>query len=222
MIFSSRSRGPAYAMALLAPVVAAASEPAAPAQQIEITATRQKLDAARNGLSTDTGSTSYRFDTQDLARLPLGDNTPLNQVLLQAPGVVQDSYGQLHVRGDHANVQYRIDGVVIPEAISGFGQSLQTRMAERVNILTGALPAQFGYRTAAVVDISTKAQPPGSSGRLGITSGSFGHSELNAEVGGNDQALSSRCPKLPLVMPTRPPLPGGCALVLMSTTAAVR
>ena len=36
--------------------------------------------------------------------MPLGDATPLNQVLLQAPGVVQDSYGQLHVRGDHADL----------------------------------------------------------------------------------------------------------------------
>lgn len=190
MIFRSHSRGLAGAMALLSPVAAWAEPVATPTQQIEITATRQKLDAARNGLSTDTGSTSYRFDAQDLARLPLGDNTPLNQVLLQAPGVVQDSYGQLHVRGDHANVQYRIDGVVIPEAISGFGQSLQTRMAERVNILTGALPAQFGYRTAAVVDISTRSQPPGSNGRIGITGGSFGHQELSADGGGNDGALS--------------------------------
>jgi len=70
---------------------------------------------------------------------------------------VQDSYGQLHVRGDHANVQYRVDGVVIPEAISGFGQSLETRFANNIDVLTGALPAQYGYRTAAVFDIRTKA-----------------------------------------------------------------
>jgi outer membrane receptor protein involved in Fe transport len=190
MTLSARSRDLARALVLLAPFAACADEATAPAQQIEITASRQKLDAARNGLSTDTGSTSYRFDTQDLTRLPLGDNSPLNQVLLQAPGVVQDSYGQLHVRGDHANVQYRIDGVVIPEAISGFGQSLQTRMAERVTLLTGALPAQFGYRTAAVVDISTKAQQPGSGGRLGLTGGSFAHRELNADVGGSGEALT--------------------------------
>jgi outer membrane receptor protein involved in Fe transport len=190
MTLSALSRDLARAMVLLVPIAACADEATAPAQQIEITASRQKLDAARNGLSTDTGSTRYRFDVQDLSRLPLGDITPLNQVLLQAPGVVQDAYGQLHVRGDHANVQYRIDGVVIPEAISGFGQSLQTRMAERVNIMTGALPAQFGYRTAAVVDISTKAQQPGNGGRIGLTGGSFGRRELNADVGGNDQALS--------------------------------
>ena len=89
----------------------------------------KRLDEARNALSPDTGSTIYRFDRQDIELLPLGDSTPLNQVILQAPGVVQDSFGQLHVRGDHANVQYRINGVVIPEAISGFGQALDARFA---------------------------------------------------------------------------------------------
>src|ERR1700739_4596059 len=58
---------------------------------IEVVARR--LDDARNALSPDTGTTTYRFDTKDIAALPLGDSTPLNQMLLQAPGVVQDSFG---------------------------------------------------------------------------------------------------------------------------------
>ena len=110
---------------------------------VTITATRQRLDAARNGLSPDTGSSIYRFDAADIAKLPLGDATPLNQVLLRTPGVVEDSFGGIHVRGDHANLQYRIDGVVIPEAIGGFGQVLDTRFANRIDVLTGALPAQI-------------------------------------------------------------------------------
>ena len=174
-----------------APPLPSTPSPAAPKpQQIEITATRARLDAARNGLSPDTGSSLYRFDTADLARLPLGENSPLNQVVLQTPGVVQDSYGQLHVRGDHANVQYRIDGVVIPESISGFGQALQTRLAERIDILTGALPAQYGYRTAGVVDIRTKGQSVEGGGSLGLTLGSYGHRELNADIGGTQGAFS--------------------------------
>ncbi|MFP3740639.1 TonB-dependent receptor plug domain-containing protein, partial [Burkholderia sp. SIMBA_019] len=84
----------------------------------------------------------------DIQSMPQGANTPLNQVLLQAPGVANDSYGQLHVRGDHADLQYRINGIMIPEPISGFGQSLDTRIIDQVNLLTGALPAEYGYRTA--------------------------------------------------------------------------
>ena len=166
---------------------ASASAPAAkPAQldRVEVKGTRQRLDEARSSLSPDTGSTIYRFDKSDIAKLPLGDATPLNQVLLRAPGVVGDSYGQLHVRGDHANLQYRINGVVIPEAISGFGQTLDTRFADNVNVLTGALPAQYGYRTAGVVDIRTKGADLANAGSIDLVLGSRGHRETSANIGG--------------------------------------
>ena len=163
-------------------------------ERVEVKATRQRLDDARSSLSPETGSTIYRFDKADIAKLPLGDATPLNQVLLRAPGVVGDSYGQLHVRGDHANLQYRINGVVIPEAISGFGQVLDTRFADRINVLTGALPAQYGYRTAGVVDIRTQGHEGARSGPAGadlanagsvdFELGSRGHRETSANIGG--------------------------------------
>ena len=173
-------------------VVAVASTSSAPVgqQSVVIDAVRQRLDTARNGLSPDTGSNVFKFGEADIDKLPLGEATPLNQVVLQAPGVVQDSYGQLHVRGDHANVQYRIDGVVIPEAISGFGQSLETRFADNINVLTGALPAQYGYRTAAVVDIKTKAQAEGTNGSVSYTGGSNGHNEESGEIAGSHGPIS--------------------------------
>jgi outer membrane receptor protein involved in Fe transport len=126
------------------------------ALQIQIAA--ERLVQARNGLSPKTGGSTYSFDAGDINNLPLGDSTPMNQVLLQAPGVVNDSYGQLHVRGDHNNIQYRINGVILPEGISGFGQALDTRFAQKIDLLTGALPAQYGYRTAGVIEITTKTQ----------------------------------------------------------------
>ncbi|HEY4083592.1 MAG TPA: TonB-dependent receptor [Burkholderiaceae bacterium] len=162
----------------------AASAPTAQLKRVEVKGTRQRLDEARSSLSPDTGSTIYRFDSSDITKLPLGDATPLNQVLLRAPGVVGDSYGQLHVRGDHANLQYRINGVVIPEAISGFGQTLDTRFADQVNVLTGALPAQYGYRTAGVVDIRTKGADLANAGSVDGVLGSRGHRETSANIGG--------------------------------------
>jgi len=170
---------------------ATAASAAAPTQldRVEVKAQRQRLDEARSSLSPDTGSTIYRFDKADIDKLPLGDATPLNQVLLRAPGVVGDSYGQLHVRGDHANLQYRINGVVIPESISGFGQALDTRFADQVNVLTGALPAQYGYRTAGVVDIRTKGADMANAGSVDVVVGSRGHVETSAEIGGTEGNL---------------------------------
>ena len=148
-----------------------------------------RLDKARNQLSPDIGTSQFVFDQKAIAQLPLGASTSLNQVLLRAPGVVNDSYGQLHVRGDHADLQYRINGVIIPESISGFGQALDTHVIDHLSLLTGALPAQYGYRTAGIVDITTKsgikdAAPAG--GSIGVTTGSFGTWNPNLEIHGND------------------------------------
>jgi len=155
-----------------------------------IVVTAKRLDEARNGLSPDTGSSIYRLNHDDLVALPLGEATPFNQVMLQAPGVVGDSFGQLHVRGDHANLQYRINGVVIPEAITGFGQTLDSRFANQLNFLTGALPAQYGYRTAGVIDIQTKGYVPDKSGSVSLAGGSRDQGEAGAEAVGSSGAFS--------------------------------
>lgn len=160
-------------------------------QDLDAISVSGALDQARNALSPDTGSSQYVIDHQAIAQLPLGASTPINQVLLQAPGVVQDSYGGLHVRGDHANLQYRINGVIIPESIGGFGQSLDARTIHTVKLLDGALPAQYGLRTAAVVDITTRSgHDLGNGGSVGITSGSNATLNPNASVWGSHDRWS--------------------------------
>jgi outer membrane receptor protein involved in Fe transport len=169
---------------------ASAQAASAPGQTIVIQSARERLDAARNGLSPDTGSSIYRIEHLDIQNLPLGEATPLNQVILQTPGVVQDSYGQLHVRGDHANVQYRINGVIIPESISGFGQALETRFADHLSVLTGALPAQYGYRTAAVVDIQSKGEGMTKGSSIDLSGGSYGDAEGSLQTSGSKNGFS--------------------------------
>ncbi|WP_114241594.1 TonB-dependent receptor [Dyella sp. C9] len=160
-------------------------------QQLGAVDVNAALDQARNSLSPDTGSSQYVIDSKAIQAMPLGESTPLNQVILQAPGVVQDSYGQLHVRGDHANLQYRVNGVMLPESIAGFGQTLDARTIQSVTLLDGALPAQYGERTAAVVDITTKTGSSlGNGGSVGITGGSFGTINPNASLWGSNDRWS--------------------------------
>jgi hypothetical protein len=125
-------------------------------KQVSLKVAATRLNRSRNSLSPNTGGSVYTFSQQAIQELPQGNNTPLNQVILQAPGVAQDSFGQLHVRGDHANLQYRVNGVQLPEGITGFGQVLSPRFAQSISLLTGVLPAQYGLRTAGIVDIKTK------------------------------------------------------------------
>lgn len=166
-------------------------QPPLPVRELGEVSVSAALDQARNALSPDTGSSQYVIDHKAIVQLPLGASTPMNQVLLQAPGVVQDSYGGLHVRGDHANLQYRINGVIIPESIGGFGQSLDAHMIDTVTLLDGALPAQYGLRTAAVVDITTRnGHDLGNGGSVGITGGSNATLNPNASVWGSKDRWS--------------------------------
>jgi outer membrane receptor protein involved in Fe transport len=169
---------------------AATGTAAEPGNLTEVQVTARRLDAARSSLMPEIGASEFKLGVEDLKNLPLGDATPLNQVLLRAPGVTQDSFGQLHVRGDHANLQYRINDVVIPESISLFGQALNPRFASEINLLTGALPAQYGYRTAGVVDIHTKGSEYRDGGELNLLAGSHDHRELSGEVSGNSGPVS--------------------------------
>ena len=144
----------------------------------------QRLNQARQNLAPDIGADVYDFSRTDIQNLPAGNDTPLNQVLLQAPGVVQDSYGALHIRGDHGNLQYRINDIIIPESIGGFGQTLQVRFADKISLITGALPAQYGYRTAGVVAIDSKGGALDEGGHLGIMGGSHDTQQIYGDLGG--------------------------------------
>ncbi|MFA6124693.1 TonB-dependent receptor [Sphingomonas sp.] len=115
-----------------------------------------RLDAARASIQPSLGATTYTITSETIAALPGGDNQQLNQILLQLPGVVQDGGGQFHVRDDHNNLQYRINGTILPEGVAVFGQTLSPRLVERFDLRTGALPAQYGLRTAGIIDITTK------------------------------------------------------------------
>ncbi|MDX2082960.1 MAG: TonB-dependent receptor [Rickettsiales bacterium] len=149
----------------------------------EVTAT--KLEKSRNNLSPKTGGSSFSFEQKDIDNLPQGQATPLNQVLLRAPSVVANSQNQIHVRGDHANLQYRINGVMLPEGVNGFGQNLDTHFAEKIDFLTGAMPAQYGLRTAGVIDIKTKTGNFPKRNRSEITIGGNDTLGANQQIGGN-------------------------------------
>jgi outer membrane receptor protein involved in Fe transport len=156
----------------------------------EIVVTAKRLDTARDAIAPSLGASDYVIDRKAIENTPQGVDTSFNQILLQAPGVSQDSYGQLHIRNEHANLQYRINGIILPEGISGFGQALDPRFADSIDIITGTLPAQYGYRTAGVVDITTKSGAFDQGGEVSLYGGSRGTFEPSFIVSGSSGAFN--------------------------------
>jgi len=150
----------------------------------------QHLNDARNGIQTQTGASTYVIDEAAIAAAPGGDNSLLNQVVMQAPDVAQDSFGQYHVRGEHNGLQYRLNGIILPEGISVFGQSLDPRLISSLTLITGALPAEYGLRTAGIIDLKTKSGVIDPGGSVSLYGGSHGTVQPSFNYGGSSGGLN--------------------------------
>ncbi len=181
-----RATAPALALWLAAtPPAAAADTEAAPQTLETTTVTAKRLDAVRADIEPRLGASVYTIPDQAILNQPGGDDNPLNQVMLQAPGVSQEAFGQLHIRNEMANIQYRLNGIILPEGVSFFGQSLSPRFASSIDLITGALPAQYGMRTAGIIDITTKNGAYDNGGYLGMYGGSYSRLQPSAVYGGS-------------------------------------
>jgi hypothetical protein len=147
------------------------------------------MDAAREKIAPSLGAVTYQIGTNQIQSIPQGENAPFQQVLLRAPGVVEDQNGLSHVRGEDGNVQYRVNGVLLPEGLNGFAQEIDTRLINSLTLIDGTLPAQFGFRTAAVADIQTKTGYQLNGGEASLYGGSYDTIEPSLQFGGTGDKL---------------------------------
>ena len=150
-----------------------------------ITVTAQHLNEERARIDTQTGASTYTFSSQELQSQPGGENVQMNQVMLQVPSAAQDSFGQLHIRGDHNGLQFRLNGVILPDGISFFGQTLPPRMIDQFKLITGSLPAEYGLRSAGIIDLTTKSGALQPGGEVSLYGGSHGWIEPSVNYAGS-------------------------------------
>ena len=101
-----------------------------------------------------------QVDQTQIRRLPL--NTPGNGlsdvVTYASPGVVADSNGFFHPLGDHAQSQIALDGQPISDQQSkAFSTQIPVNAIQSLDIITGAVPAEFGDKTSLVINAITKS-----------------------------------------------------------------
>jgi outer membrane receptor protein involved in Fe transport len=164
------------------PALPSAAESSPPVVLPSMTVTEQ-LDAAREEIAPSLGAVTYTIGPSQIETMGMGESAPFQQVILQAPGVVLDEFGEEHVRGDHGDVQYRINGVLLPESLNGFAQEMDTHLIQAVTLLTGTMPAQFGDRTAGVIDVTTKTGYQLNGSELSFYGGSYDTFNPSVEAG---------------------------------------
>ena len=182
-----------------APTTAAATINPTTAAEKALDTKMTGLDQARDqNLLPKIGASTYTITRDTIENLPQADNTPIDKVILQMPGVSYDSAvsnPSFHVRGEYANVQTRINGVVVPEGVSGLGPFLDTNFIGSMSLLTGALPAEYGLRTAGVLDITSRsfAAPSGEVSLYGGSRQTFTPSfDYGGSVGNSEYFVSAR------------------------------
>lgn len=128
------------------------AEKAQPETAIVVTARR--LDDARTRIDAGLGATVYSLSNDTIENRPGGETGSIASILTQAPGVTLAGSG-LTIRGSHS-VQVRINDIILPEAISDPADQLSSRLAATTRLVTGTLPAQFGFAPGGVISVTTK------------------------------------------------------------------
>ena len=153
-----------------------------------IVVTARRLDSARTQIDAGLGATVYSLTNDTIENRPGGETGSISQILTQAPGVSL-SGNVLNIRGSRAN-QVRINNVIVPEAISDPADHLSSRLAQSTRLITGTLPAQFGFSPAGVISVTTRSGLYQHGGQAELFAGSDGMIEPALEWAGSLQGTS--------------------------------
>jgi len=106
--------------------------------------------------------------------------TTTSQLLQQSiVGAVRAPTGEVHIRGQHAEYTYYIDGVPVLPGISGsLNELFDPSVIDRAEFITGGWDAEYGNKNTAIVNIGTRV-PVG--GPHIIASGYLGSFQTNGQ-----------------------------------------
>ncbi len=135
---------------------------------IKVTATRLKPKSAPTATSTIR-------DNTDLKKFGGGAGGNDNNKLTKGQaGVAEDSAGQAHVRGEHGEIAYVVDGVPLPDTLSGRQGSIVVQSTiQSLEMITGAFAPEFGGQTAAILNITTLADLKKARDDYSLSAGSY-------------------------------------------------
>ncbi len=103
-------------------------------------------------IETVTGRQVFEGETYHAS--PTAQMTTLIQQNLA--GAVRAPSGEVHIRGQHGEYTYLIDGVPIPLGVfGGLNDIVDPKIISRVTFYTGGFPAKYGGQISGLMDIQT-------------------------------------------------------------------
>ncbi len=150
-------------------------------QQITVSDTAPLLESSASITHRD-------FSDDDLEHQPMAPaQKGMSAIIETIPGAVPEENGRMHVRGAETQPQVVLDGVPLADNLTGsFATGLDTENLHAAQILTGSMPAEYGDKLSAVVNLTSKSgldMPL--QGALSVSGGSLISQATDVEFGGH-------------------------------------
>ncbi len=145
---------------------------------------------ATAAIAVDTRTGDQVFKQNDYHGAPTNTTSQILQESIA--GAARAPTGEVHIRGQHAEYTYYIDGVPVPPGISGsLNELFDPEVVKQINFQTGGWDAEYGGRIAAVVNVTTKIPSGGFHGSASTFAGTFQSGTTVGPTGFNGQSLTA-------------------------------
>ncbi len=93
-----------------------------------------------------------------------------NLIQQNLTGSVKAPTGEVHIRGQHGEFTYYVDGIPVPLGVfGGLNEVVDPKVIDRITFLSGGFPAEYGGQMAAIMDIQNRVP----SGRFHLNLSSY-------------------------------------------------
>lgn len=109
----------------------------------------------QNVASVDMRSGNQIFESETYHASPTSQVRDLIQ--RNVMGVAKAPTGEVHIRGQHGEFTYYVDGIPIPLGVfGGLNEVVDAKVIDRATFVTGGFPAEYGGQSAAIIDIESR------------------------------------------------------------------
>ena len=144
-------------------------------------------------LETDTSQSHIDIDKSYIAKAPAAvASRAMEQIITSTPGFAKDENGRFHFQGAHSQSEYVVDGQTISDQTGvTFSNSIDPGIAQGIEIIYGNVPAEFGEKVGAVINLTTKSGLGSGSAKTDAYVGvsKFATLEGGVSVGGGTQTF---------------------------------
>lgn len=126
----------------------------------EVTATVQvTAEPTAAQLETDNTTSHIDIDKSYIQRVPAAAaSRAMEEIVTSTPGFAKDENGRFHFQGAHSQSEYVVDGQTISDQTGvTFSNSIDPGIAQSLEIIYGNVPAEYGEKIGAVINMVTKS-----------------------------------------------------------------